>query len=171
MKVGRSLCCCGGCGDHEERVELMFICNASQQLHLCKMKVLSMENPKIKHVKPNWTVLYHLNRCRVKPHSTPSFTLTFPFPLKPRVKPKLLWFSVSSRCFRIFSFSRFRLRGTLPAVPVSSIRPKANYPSGTPHSCSLLPPLPRRRLWPPSSLHVSNQSVYLSTGCTSGSAA
>ena len=61
---------------------------------------------------------------------------------------------------------------TLPAVRVSSIRPKANYLSGTLHFCSpcsfflflivvcFSPPCPP-------SLHVTNQSVYLSTGCTS----
>lgn len=76
---------------------------------------------------------------------------------------------------------------TPPAVRVSSVRPEANYLSGAPHSCS--PPTPHPHLSPlrPSphyatpphasssssshttltSLHVINQSVFLSSGCTS----
>lgn len=65
-------------------------------------------------------------------------------------------------------FPRISPHMTLPAARVSSIRPKANYLSGTLHFCS-----PCRFFlflivfsFPPS-LHVTNQSVYLSTGCTS----
>lgn len=57
---------------------------------------------------------------------------------------------------------------TLPAVRVSSIRPKANYLSGTLHFCSLCFFFLFLLVFSfPPSLHVTNQSVYLSTGCMS----
>lgn len=56
---------------------------------------------------------------------------------------------------------------TLPAVRVNSIRPKANYLSGTLHFCSPCFFLFLVVVSFPPSLHVTNQSVYLSTGCTS----
>lgn len=76
---------------------------------------------------------------------------------------------------------------TPPAVRVSSVRPEANYLSGTPHSCSPPPtrPHPCPQTSPPhhptpphasssssshttlTSLHVTNQSVFFSSGCTS----
>lgn len=52
---------------------------------------------------------------------------------------------------------------TLPAVRVSSVRPKANYLSGTPHFCSPCF-LFLVTSSSPNSLHVTNQSVFLGTG-------
>lgn len=54
-----------------------------------------------------------------------------------------------------------------PRRQQSSVRPKANYPSGARHFCS--PPLFLLCLFTsssPTSLHVTNQSVFLNSGCT-----
>lgn len=72
----------------------------------------------------------------VKPPPLPASPRSH-FPLKPWGKATTLVILPASHAVPTSSpFSRIRLHTTVPAVRVSSIRPKANYLSGAPHFCS-----------------------------------